>query len=381
MKGLISKNKEKNKVIYDSFDYFLFVIILVLLGFGLIMVYSAGFYKAITAESNSMYYFIRQGIFGVLGIIGMLIVSKIEYHKYIRLRWLGLIVSAILLGITIAKIPGITHSANGATRWIKVGSLTFQPSEFVKYAAVLFLAVELSLKGNKIKSFKKGVLPALSVVAIFAGLVLWQRNMSIACVIFAVGFIMIFAAGARLKHIGILSGVGIALVTIGISMASFRSDRIKNFLNPWADATGKGYQVIQSFYALGSGGILGLGLGQSRQKTMYMPEPHNDFIFAIIGEELGLVGCLFVISLFVLFICRGVYISIHAKDIYGTLLALGITCVIAIQAIINIAVVTGSMPVTGVPLPFISYGGTALFVNLLAMGVLLNISRHSQKTI
>lgn len=379
MKGLLSKGKKKNK--FDNFDFILFATIIVLLGFGLIMVYSAGFYKAIISEDNSMYFFIRQSIFGVAGFIGLWIVSKIDYHKYMKLRWLGLVVSVILLGITIAKIPGITHSAYGATRWIKVGSVTFQPSEFVKYALVLFVAVELSLKGSKIKNFWKGLFPVIAVIALFTGLILLQRSMSIAVVTFLAGMILVFAAGAKIKHMLIIGGIGTGFGLIGIlaSGAGFRLARIKNFLDPWADATGTGYQVIQSFFALGSGGIVGLGLGQSRQKTMYMPEPHNDFIFAIIGEELGLIGCLFVIFLFMLLIYRGIYVSIHAKDVYGTLLALGITCIIAIQAIINIAVVTGSMPVTGVPLPFISYGGTALFVNLLAMGVLLNVSRQCEK--
>lgn len=376
-KGLFKKDK------YDNFDYILCLTIIVLLFFGVMMVYSASFYKAIISEDNSMYFFIRQAIFGFLGLIGMYLLSRVDYKKYRNwklLLWLA-IISIVFLGITIAKIPGLTHSAYGATRWIKVFGITFQPSELVKYVVVLILAVKLSSLGIKIKSFKKGILPALGIVVFFAGLIFAQKSMSIAVVTGATGFILIFAAGARVKHIMGLIGAALVGIVGMIAIEPFRVLRIINFADPWKDASGKGYQVIQSFYALGSGGITGLGLGESRQKTMYMPEPHNDFIFSIIGEELGLIGCIFVIALFLVFIYRGIVISVTAKDIYGTLLALGITCIIAIQAIINIAVVTGSMPVTGVPLPFISYGGTALMINLFAMGVLLNISRQCEKRI
>ncbi|MGL5576845.1 MAG: putative lipid II flippase FtsW [Sarcina sp.] len=376
-KGLFKKDK------YDNFDYTLCLTIIILLFFGVMMVYSASFYKAIISEDNSMYFFSRQAIFGVLGLIGMYLLSRVDYKKYKNWKLLIFlsVLSIVLLGITIAKIPGLTHSAYGATRWIKIFGITFQPSELVKYVVVLILAVKLSSLGVKIKSFKSGILPSLAIVGLFAGLIFAQKSMSIAVVTGATGLILIFAAGARWKHIwGLLGTAAIAGAGM-IAVEPFRIARIMNFRDPWKDAAGKGYQVIQSFYALGSGGITGLGLGESRQKTMYMPEPHNDFIFSIIGEELGLIGCIFVIALFLVFIYRGIVISITAKDVYGTLLALGITCIIAIQAIINIAVVTGSMPVTGVPLPFISYGGTALMINLFAMGVLLNISRQCEKRI
>ena len=378
LKGLFKKEK------YDNFDFILFATIIVLLSFGVIMVYSASFYKAIISEDNSMYFFIRQAGFGLAGLVGMYLISRIDYKKYKNwkvIMW-ALIISAVLLIITICKVPGLTHSAYGATRWIKIPGLgTFQPSEFVKYAVVLFAAVKLATLGVKIKDLKKGVLPTLLVIGLFAGLIVLQKSLSIAIVTAVSGVILIFAAGAKIKHMLLIFSSAIPILGLAIIAEPFRVARIFNFLDPWKDAAGKGYQVIQSFYALGSGGIVGLGLGESRQKTMYMPEPHNDFIFSIIGEELGLIGCVFVIVLFLIFIYRGIIISISAKDIYGTLLALGITSIIAIQAIINIAVVTGSMPVTGVPLPFISYGGTALTINLCAMGVLLNISRQCEKRI
>ncbi|MGL4739606.1 MAG: putative lipid II flippase FtsW [Sarcina sp.] len=384
MRGLKTssrKKRTKNSLKDYPFDYALLVVILVILSFGVIMVYSASFYKGIIDYSNSSYFFVRQAAFAVIGLIGMYVVSRINYKYYKKLVMIGLAASFLMVMITILKIPGMTHSALGATRWLKFGFITVQPSEFVKYAVVLAMAVKLSDMGAEIKSFKKGVLRVLGVAAFFSVLIIVQKNLSIAGVILITAIIMIFAAGAKLKHMGILFSFGATMATLAVLIAPFRMKRIMSFMNPWADPSATGYQIIQSFYALGSGGLFGLGLGESRQKTMYLPEPHNDFIFAIIAEELGLIGCIFLILLFVFFVYRGIVIAITAKDSYGRFLALGITSIIGVQAIINIAVVTGSMPVTGVPLPFMSYGGTALCINLFAMGVLLNISRFCKKKI
>lgn len=377
--------KRKKKSSTDNFDYILFSVIIVLLSFGVIMVYSASFYQAMTKENNGMYFFIRQGIFAIIGCAAMWGISKIDYGIWKKFMPIILGASAFcLVFILVAPYIGLKsmlHTANGATRWINLGFTTFQPSELAKYAIVIYLAVALSNKGDKIKSIKQGLIPTLGVAALFSGLVLAQDNLSIASVILIVAIAMVFAAGAKMKHMFSIAGLGVAAMTAGMVLEPYRMLRFTSFLDPWKDPMKSGYQLIQSFYSLGAGGVVGLGLGKSRQKTMYMPEPHNDFIFSIIGEELGLIGCVFVIALFLLFIYRGVMISIAAKDVYGTLLAIGITAVIAVQAIINIAVVTGSMPVTGVPLPFISYGGTSLLINLCAMGILLNISRQSKKAI
>lgn len=377
------KHKKKSNI--DNFDYILFSVIIILLSFGVIMVYSASFYQAMTKENNGMYFFIRQGLFAIIGCIAMWIISRIDYGRWRKYMPIILGISALcLLFILVAPYIGLKsmlHTANGATRWINLGFTTFQPSELAKYAIVLYLAVALANKGDKIKSIRKGLIPTLGVAALFSGLVLAQDNLSIASVILIVSIAMVFAAGAKMKHMFGIAGLGVAAMTAGMVFEPYRMLRFTSFLDPWKDPMKSGYQLIQSFYSLGAGGVVGLGLGKSRQKTMYMPEPHNDFIFSIIGEELGLIGCTFVIALFLMFIYRGVMIAIAAKDVYGTLLAIGITAVIAVQAIINIAVVTGSMPVTGVPLPFISYGGTSLFINLCAMGILLNISRQSKKTI
>ncbi|HEY5525334.1 MAG TPA: FtsW/RodA/SpoVE family cell cycle protein, partial [Clostridium sp.] len=288
-----------------------------------------------------------------------------------------------LMVITIPLLLGVYAfpPTNGAYRWIDLGPISFQPSELAKYVVVLFLAFSLSAKGDGVKKFWTGIVPYIVVAGFYAGLVLAQKNLSIAALIMIVTFIVLFAAGGRLKHLFLY--VAPTLVAAALAFAlipDYRRRRMLNFLNPWQDAAGDGYQLIQSFYALGAGGILGLGLGQSRQKTLYMPEPHNDFIFSIIGEELGLIGCVAIICLFIFLICKGVKVALEARDTYGTLLAMGITSVLAIQVIINIAVVTGSMPVTGVPLPFISYGGTSLAITMTAMGILLNISRQKETT-
>ncbi|MDM8312469.1 MULTISPECIES: stage V sporulation protein E [Clostridium] len=360
------KDKKKQEV-----DFVLFTIVMLLLAIGIIMVYSASSYSALYKDKDSMLYLKKQLIFGTLGVISMMIVMKIDYHKYKKWSpW-------ILLGcIPLLLLVFVFPDRNGAQRWIEIGPLTFQPSELTKYAIVLFLSSSVANKGERIKDLKQGLFPYLLVSGFYAGLILAEKNLSIATVIMMVTLIILFVAGAKAKHIFglVVPALGAAVLALAFS-ADYRRARMLNFLNPWKDAAGDGYQLVQSFYALGSGKLLGLGLGNSRQKCFYMPEPHNDFIFSIIGEELGFVGAVFVISLFILFIWRGILIAQRAKDTYGTLLAIGITSIIAVQAIINIAVVTGSMPVTGVPLPFISYGGTSLVITMTAMGILLNISK------
>ncbi len=362
---------------YGSVDICLIYAVMLLLSVGIIMVYSASSYVDMINNGNSAYTFTRQLIFATLGCIAMYIMSRYDYHnlKNKRLVFILMIVTIILL-FAVFLFPGV----NGAKRWIMLGPLSFQPSELAKYVVVIYLAMSLTNNIKNITSFWKGIVPALMIGGMFAAIILSQKNLSIASVTLIVTFIMLFVAGGRKKHLfGIVAPTMVAAAVTFTLIEPYRKARLLNFINPWKDAAGNGYQLIQSFYALGAGGLTGLGLGQSRQKTLYMPEPHNDFIFAIIGEELGLVGCIGIIALFVFFIITGIRIAMKAKDNYGTFLAVGITSIIAIQAIINIAVVTGSMPVTGVPLPFISYGGSSLVVNLMAMGILMNISRQTDK--
>lgn len=368
------KPKLLNKV---EVDFALFITVFLILAFGVIMVYSASSYTALNDPSiqDDMYYFKKQLVFAIVGLIAMLIIQKIDYHKIKKYTNIILIITIILLIIVL-----FCPSVNGAKRWIPAGPLgQIQPSEIAKYAVVLLLAKGIEKNGNRIRKFFPTVVVYLLAGLFFAGMVLIEKNQSIASIIMIVTVIIIYIGGAKVSHV---VGLILSLIPIGalfILTEPYRLKRLLSFLDPWKDAKGSGYQIIQSFYALGSGGILGLGLGQSRQKCYYIPEPQSDFIFAIIGEELGLIGCVVVIILFLILIQRGIKIAIHAKDTYGTLLAAGITSVIAVQAIINIAVVTGSMPVTGVPLPFISQGGSSLLFNLMAMGILLNISSQNNK--
>lgn len=369
------KPKEKKEM--GQIDYGIFYTLCILLSIGVVMVYSTSSFYAMFHNNDSMYFFKRQLIWAIIGVISMTVMMSIDYHKLKKITRKLLLLTIPLL-IAVFFFPAI----NGAKRWISLGPLSFQPSELTKYAVVMFLALSIDIKGDKIKEFWQGLVPYLCVSGFFAALILAEHNMSIASIIMIVTFIMLFVAGGKIKHLfGIIMPAMLTLAIFFIFSSDYRRERMLNFIDPWKDAADAGYQLIQSFLALGSGGLTGLGLGQSRQKTLYMPEPHNDFIFSIIGEEVGLIGCLIIISLFLIFIWRGVRVAMNAKDTYGKLLAMGITSIIAVQAIINIAVVTGSMPVTGVPMPFISYGGTSLVINLTAMGILLNISRQVENKI
>lgn len=366
----VSRPKIKRKM--GEIDYGVFYTVVLLLAIGVVMVYSASSYYAMFIYKDSTFFLKRQLVWAIVGIVAMAFTMSFDYHKFKRYTPAIMILSIPLL-MAVFFFAGV----NGAQRWIQLGPFSFQPSELAKYVVVLFLAMSLEIKGEGVKKFSTGIIPYLAVSGAYAALVLAEKNLSIASVIMIVTFIVLFAAGGRMKHLfGIVAPLMIAAATVFTLGEPYRRARMLNFINPWKDPTGDGYQLIQSFYALGAGGVTGLGLGQSRQKTLYMPEPHNDFIFSIIGEELGLIGCICIIILFIVFIWRGIKVAMKARDTYGTLLAIGITSVIAVQSLINIAVVTGSMPVTGVPLPFISYGGTSLVINMTAMGILLNISRQ-----
>jgi cell division protein FtsW len=366
-------NKPASKM--GPIDFVLFSTIMLLVAIGVIMVYSASSYSAFfnPAIRDSMYFLKKQGLWATIGSFFMFVAIKIDYHKIKKYTKLIMAATVLLLTVVFA-FPAV----NGARRWIQIGPASFQPSEIAKYIIVLYMSKSIETKGEKIKNLSHGVIPYLLVSGFYAGMVFLEKNLSIATVIMFVTLIVLYVAGAKTSHmLGLIGLVALAGVA-GILFEPYRMARFTSFLDPWKDPKGNGYQLIQSLLALGSGGIWGVGLGRSRQKCYYIPEPHNDFIFSIIGEELGLIGCTLIVILFIIFIWRGIVTAIKAKDTYGTLLATGITSIIAVQAIINIAVVTGSMPVTGVPLPFISYGGSSLVFNLVAMGILLNISRQRE---
>jgi cell division protein FtsW len=364
----------KSNVKMGSFDFILFCSVMILVAVGVVMVYSASSYSSFFNPDikDSMYYLKRQGPFAVMGMIAMFVMVRIDYHKLKKYTKYIMIITAMLL-VAVYAFPDI----NGARRWIPLGFFNLQPSEMAKYMIVLYMAKSIEHKGEKIKSFRYGILPYLIVSGGFAAIILFEPNLSIATVILLVTLILLFVGGARWLHFVQLIGGVTVVGVVGILIEPFRITRILSFLDPWKYPKTSGYQLIQSLLALGSGGITGVTLGKSRQKCYYIPEPHTDFIFAIIGEELGLIGCTLIIMLFLVLIWRGIRTAMRAKDTYGTLIAVGITSVLAVQAIINIAVVTGSMPVTGVPLPFISYGGSSLLFNMMAVGILLNVSRQT----
>jgi cell division protein FtsW len=282
-----------------------------------------------------------------------------------------LVISVISLILVIL----IGTDVNGGKRWIDLGFASVQPSEIAKIAVIIFFASSLSMNYKKLGSFSKGLLPYLLCLGVFAGLIMLEPHFSATCVILFIGCILLIAAGARIKHFLLLSIPALIGAAGMIMAAPYRLQRVTSFLDPFADKLGDGWQIIQSLYAIGSGSIFGLGLGQSRQKFLYIPEPHNDFIFSILCEEMGFIGAVIVLGLFGILIFRGIKIAIHAPDLCSSLLAVGITSLIAIEVIVNVAVVTASMPVTGMPLPFFSYGGTTLLINMIAMGILLSISR------
>lgn len=356
-------------------DFTLLFTVILLVLIGIIMVFSASSASAYYKMGDSYHFLKKQMMWAILGFGAMLVLMNIDYHIYYRLaRYI--LVGAIIFLLTVF-IPGLGITINGATRWIGVGGFSLQPSELAKLAVIIFTASSLSRKKEMVRSFTKGLLPYLIVTGIVFVLIVLEPDFSTGVTIFAIVFLMIFVAGANIGHILGLTVPGVIMLGLLVASEEYRLKRWTSFLNPFEDPQGSGYQIIQSLYALGSGGLFGLGLGRSRQKFFYIPLPQNDFIFSIIGEELGFIGTFTVILLFILLIWRGIRISIHAPELFGSLLATGLIGMIAIQVIMNIAVVTSSMPVTGIPLPFISCGGSSLLFSLAGIGILLNISRHT----
>ena len=381
----MTKNKKTvPNFINNQFDFIFFVIIIILLSLGIVMVLSASAPSAIAESGNSYSYVIQQLKAAILGIILMLIISKIDYRLYKKfykaIYWISVLILLLVL------IPGLGLSSNGATRWIDLKFIQFQPSELTKIGLIVFYAGYLADHKSELKSFGKGfVKPLIYILPPIAILYFVQNHLSASVVIGAVTCVMMIMAGCRLLYFVIAGLIGALVMTVGIialqatGKGGFRIKRIMSFMDPWADATEVGWQAVQGLYAIGSGGLFGVGLGESKQKYLYIPEPHNDFIFSILAEELGFVGCVIVILLFAIFIWRGILIAIKSPDMFGSLLATGITTLIGVQVIINIGVVTSSIPNTGMPLPFFSYGGTALLILLCSCGVLLNISRAGSK--
>jgi cell division protein FtsW len=349
---------------------------LMLLCFGIIMVFSSSSVWAYYLHKDSLYFLKRQMAWAALGFLAMIFFMNYDYWNIKKHE--KTIVFFMFLLLLIVLIPGVGIELNGARRWIGVGSLTVQPSELAKLGMVIYLADGLERKQDKIRNFFTGILPFLIVTGLVCGLIVIEPHLSATVLVGMTAFVMLFAAGASMIQLFSLGTVGFAAVMVLIFTKGYRMGRFISFLNPWEDIQDKGYHIVQSLYALGSGGLIGVGLGHSRQKFFYLPEPQTDFIFAIIGEELGFLGACFVILLFMFLIWRGYKTALTAPDLFGKFLATGLTTLIALQFLINIAVVTASMPVTGMPLPFISYGGSSLIITMSQVGILLNISRYTE---
>ncbi|ERI99845.1 MULTISPECIES: putative lipid II flippase FtsW [Eubacteriales] len=351
------------------------VLVLVLVIFGLVMLFSASYAFAYYNYGNSFHFILRQGIFAVGGVTMMLAISKIDYHIYEKFSYILIGLSVVLLIVVLFMEP-----LNNARRWINLGFTTFQPSEVAKFAVIVLFAHLINVNYKRLQTFRYGVLPFMAVLAVICGLMVLEPHLSGTILIVTIGFTMMFIGGTGTKWF-VMGGVAIvgalAFLLLFTPLLEHAIPRLEMWQNPFIDKQGDGWQTVQSLLAIGSGGVFGLGLGNSRQKHLYVPEPHNDFIFSILCEELGLVGGLIVIILFILLVVRGFAIAMKAKDKFGSMLALGLTFQVGLQALLNIAVVTNTVPNTGISLPFFSYGGTSLLMLLGEMGIVLSVSRHA----
>lgn len=337
------------------------------------MVYSSSGVYAQETMSSSFFFLKRQLLFLAIGALAALTMMALDYKKLQKASRLLMLFSVIFLVLVL--VPGIGYEAGGARRWFRFLGFNFQPSEGVKLCLIIYLADILSRKGYKIKTFYTGFLPVAVVLGICMGLILLEPDLGTAISMGLVAFIMLYVAGAKLSHMGYMLLLAAPVLYFAIFRTPYRRNRIIAFLNPWQDPRGTGFQIIQSFLALGSGGLTGVGLGQSKQKLFYLPASHTDFIFSIIGEELGLLGTLTIVILFLLFAVQGMRIVFKSEDGFGRFLSLGIVSMIALEAVIHIGVSIGALPTKGLPLPFISYGGSSLVFHMMAVGILLNIAR------
>ncbi|HHW11731.1 MAG TPA: putative lipid II flippase FtsW [Firmicutes bacterium] len=360
-------------------DLFIFLVVLFLLTLGVVMVTSASFPRALSATGGADPFSFgkKQLFFTLLSLVIMVFMINFDYHRFRRFT----VLFAVLTPVLLVLVLFLGNEINGARRWFDFKIFNFQPSEFAKLALIFVLAHYLTEIGAEVRSFSTGILVPLIYVGLICGLVMMEPDLGTTIVIFVIFLTMLFAAGVRISHLFL---VALFVAPVGVYLIiqePYRLQRLFTFIDPMQDPQGSGWQILQSLMALGSGGIIGLGLGRSRQKFFYLPEPHNDYIFSIIGEELGLLGTMLVLVLFLCLAWRGYKIALATKDHYGSLLAVGITSWLVIQALINIAVVTATIPATGITLPFLSYGGSSLGITMMAVGILLNISRDPRESL
>ncbi len=345
--------------------------------FGLMMIYSSSAIFASQQYNNSWYFFQKQLLWALAGAAAFIVLIKTDYHHLQRYSRVLIIISIVLLALVLTGIFG--REVGGAKRWIRLGPLSFQPSELAKISLLIYIADYLDRKQSKISKMLKGIVPVLLVIGLICGLILVEPDMGTSVSLGVVCLGMLFVGGLSIWYLGSLIAMVIPVFGYLIVSKPYRMRRLMAFFDPWSDPKNVGYQIIQSLIALGSGGFLGVGLGNSKQKLLYLPAAHTDFIFPIIGEELGFLGALSVVVLFFVFAWRGLKISFHAPDLFGSMLAGGITLMIVLQALINIGVSCALFPTKGLPLPLVSYGGSNLAFTLASIGILLNISRQTVK--
>ena len=359
------------------FDKTLLAAIVLLIMVSVVMVYSSSSVVALTTYDDPAYFMKRQAMWAIVGLALMAVTMRIDHrvlskqHMVIAL----LLISLLLLAATL--VPGVGKMVNGSRRWLRLGMVSFQPAELAKFALVVYLSYYIAKKGERIRDFSNGLVPAYVVTGVLSGVALLQPDFGSAVTLGVVAGVLLFAGGANVLHLGGTVAAALPFLYFAVAHSAYRARRIFAFLDPWADARGAGHQIIQSFLAFGSGGVFGRGLGEGRQKLLFLPERHSDFIYAVIGEELGLIGALFVLALFMVILWRGVRIARLTDDPFSRMLALGVTLLVCFQGLVNMLVVTGLLPTKGIALPLMSYGGSSLVVTLASLGVLLNISRET----
>ncbi len=372
------QKKVKEKLQQGRMDYSILLVVTALCAFGLVMVFSASYYYAQNSKScnfDSFYYLKKQAIYLAVGYPVMLIISRINFRRIQKLNAIAILVSLALL-VTVLIFG---KELNGGKRWLNFFGISIQPSEVAKFGMIIYMCSFMAKRKEQMRDLKRGLAPLLLIIGMIAGLIMLQPNMSMAVIVGMIGIIMLYLGGCNVRHLLVLGVIFVVLFAVFATVADYRMDRLTAFMDPFADAQDTGYQLVQSFYAIGSGGFFGKGLNNSYQKLLYMTYGESDFIFAILCEEFGFIGGVLVLLSYAWIVYRGMAISLRCRNRFGALLAAGISIVFGLQVCINIGVVTGLMPTTGQALPFISAGGTSLLIFLAAMGVLLNISRESHK--
>ena len=365
---------ERSRFSENKPDFLLLVVTLLLVTIGTVMIYSSSSILAMERFKDGQYFLKKHIFFVLLGLAIMVMAARLHYQNLQKLAYPGIVLSVVLLAVLF--IPGMGIRAGGAKRWLHMGVFSFQVAEMAKIAVVIFLAHILAKKADSIKEFRHGVLVPLLIVLFVVSLILPQPDFGTAVIVLAIMMLMLFLAGSRILH---LAGLAAAFVPIGLWLIlhkSYRLERLMTFLDPWKEPQHSGFQIIQSLLSFGSGGTFGVGIGDGMQKLFYLPEPHTDFILAIIAEESGFIGVAAVILLFIVFMVRGFWIAFKAPELFGTLLAAGLTMIIALEVFVNIAGVMGLIPLKGLALPFLSYGGTSLIMSLTAVGILLSVASH-----